>query len=164
MVSKNNYGAIEIVHRFTLRIVWLYLIGLLGDSYFGLTEQNVVLNSIYIQLFTLFDYTRNGIFFAPVFLALGAWKAKQSGTIKSAKVSAICFVISLGMMFLEGILLQEFKLPRHDSMYVFLVPAVYYLFHLLLLQRGRGGPYLRQLSTWMYNPASYFNRMGTWCG
>lgn len=43
-----------------------------------------------------------------------------------------------------------FKLPRHDSMYVFLIPAVYYLFHMLLWQKGRTGFDLRALSTWIY--------------
>ncbi|WP_019120933.1 serine racemase VanT catalytic subunit [Brevibacillus massiliensis] len=131
---------------------FLYLIGLLGDSYFGLAEQNALLHSVYTSMFTLFDYTRNGLFFAPVFLALGAWTARASEQKIPAGVSAICFALSLGMMFIEGMMLHALHLPRHDSMYVFLIPAVYFLCQLLLLPQGEGsrGRYLRQVSTWIY--------------
>ena len=38
----------------------LYVIGLLGDSYYGITEQSVLLKNIYDMLFQISDYTRNG--------------------------------------------------------------------------------------------------------
>ncbi|MGO4371667.1 acyltransferase family protein [Paenibacillus sp. MCAF20] len=37
----------------------LYAIGLLGDSYYGLTATNDTLLKLYDVMFTLFDYTRN---------------------------------------------------------------------------------------------------------
>lgn len=45
----------------------LYLAGLLGDSYFGLVRGVPVLSDIYEAM----GYTRNGLFFAPLFLLLG---------------------------------------------------------------------------------------------
>ncbi|MCM1190591.1 MAG: serine racemase VanT catalytic subunit [bacterium] len=51
--------------------VLLYLFGLFGDSYYGLTEKIPVLKTVYEAMFRLFSYTRNGLFLAPVFLTLG---------------------------------------------------------------------------------------------
>mgnify|MGYP001069472052 CR=1 FL=1 len=51
----------------------LYLIGLLGDSYYGLVQKVPALETIYEALFHVFSYTRNGLFLAPVFLVLGMW-------------------------------------------------------------------------------------------
>lgn len=129
----------------------LYVIGLLGDSYYGLAERSVGLSSAYAAMFTWFDYTRNGLFFAPVFLALGAYAAQQSGKSRPADVYGISFLLTMALMFAEGIMLHKLGMPRHDSMYVFLVPAVYCLFQWLRWQRGtNGGRFVRQLSTWIY--------------
>lgn len=43
----------------------LYLVGLFGDSYYGIVGRLPVVKKFYDLLFQLFDYTRNGIFFAP---------------------------------------------------------------------------------------------------
>lgn len=55
----------------------LYLVGLLGDSYFGLVQGLPPLETIYGFFFQFCSYTRNGLFFAPLFLALGAWCARS---------------------------------------------------------------------------------------
>lgn len=128
----------------------LYMIGLLGDSYFGLTIQSPRLHTIYMQMFTIFDYTRNGLFFSPLFLVLGARLATNPRPLRPVRESAVCFAIALSLMIAEGVLLERIAWPRHDSMYIFLVPAVYYLFQLLLSQRGKSSRHLRQISTWMY--------------
>ena len=47
----------------------LYLIGLFGDSYYGLIGEESFVYSIYQGLFHLFEYTRNGLFYTPVFLS-----------------------------------------------------------------------------------------------
>ena len=48
----------------------LYLIGLFGDSYYGLAEQ---LSGVrcFTHSFLVSDHTRNGIFFAPLFFRAG---------------------------------------------------------------------------------------------
>ena len=53
----------------------LYLIGLFGDSYYGITEKISGLNSFYQFVFQVSDYTRNGVFFAPLFFILGGFIA-----------------------------------------------------------------------------------------
>ena len=50
----------------------LYLIGLFGDSYYGLTAALPPLAAAYEAGFQVFSYTRNGLFMAPLFLLLGA--------------------------------------------------------------------------------------------
>ena len=47
--------------------VLLYIIGVFGDSYFGITAMNKITRIIYEFVFNIFDYTRNGLFYAPVF-------------------------------------------------------------------------------------------------
>lgn len=61
------------------------------------------------------------------------------------------FIMSMGMLLIEGIVLHAYGLPRYDSMYIFLVPVAYVLFLLLLLQKkGGNGKVLREFSTWIY--------------
>ncbi len=60
--GKENAVAVSIL---------LYVIGLLGDSYFGLVRVSPLLSKVYDGMFTCFSYTRNGIFMAPLFLLLG---------------------------------------------------------------------------------------------
>ena len=57
----------------------LYLIGLGGDSYYGLTAQLPALDALYGGLFRLCSYTRNGLFLAPLFLLLGARESGWAG-------------------------------------------------------------------------------------
>lgn len=57
----------------------LYVIGLFGDSYYGIVEKIPFLKRVYGCMFEVFDYTRNGIFFGPVFFVLGGDCPKTSG-------------------------------------------------------------------------------------
>ncbi|WP_429843660.1 serine racemase VanT catalytic subunit [Brevibacillus sp. FIR094] len=129
----------------------LYGIGLLGDSYFGFAQMNPYVDSFYQSMFTLFDYTRNGIFFAPVFVVMGGMIAN---TRRRKKKKVAPYAIGLGlfgsMLVMEGLLLHAYQLQRHDSMYIFLIPCMYFLFQLLLFWKGRNRPALRKLSLYVY--------------
>ena len=74
----------------------LYLIGLGGDSYYGLVSQIPLLRTLYDGIFTLCGYTRNGLFFAPLFLLLGA-----AGRRWNQKLSLAGFFLSLAAMSAE---------------------------------------------------------------
>lgn len=65
-------GKVMNIRGITVTAGILYLIGLLGDSYFGLTEKIPVVSAIYEKGFRISSYTRNGLFLAPIFLVLGA--------------------------------------------------------------------------------------------
>lgn len=112
----------------------LYLIGLGGDSYYGLVSQIPALKQMYDGIFALCSYTRNGLFFAPLFLLLGAVGVQ----IKSLKLSGLGFVASLGLMTAEGLWLHSLDVQRHDSMYLMLPVCMVFLFSLLRgCNRGR---------------------------
>lgn len=112
----------------------LYLIGLGGDSYYGLVSQIPALKQMYGGIFALCSYTRNGLFFAPLFLLLGAAGIQ----IKSLKLSGLGFVVSLGLMTAEGLWLHSLDVQRHDSMYLSLPLCMVFLFSLLRgCNRGR---------------------------
>jgi alanine racemase len=127
----------------------LYFIGLFGDSYYGLIKNNSILNGFYILLFQISDYTRNGVFFAPVFFLLGGWTADCQSCLGQT-TARIMFVLMMLFMLAEGIILHQFHLQRHDSMYFFLVPSMYFLFHILLHFRGERHNWMRNLSLLIY--------------
>lgn len=123
----------------------LYLIGLGGDSYYGLISKFPVLPSLYGGIFTLFDYTRNGLFFAPLFLLLGAEGAQWNW-----RVSIAGFLLSLAGMSAEGFLLRGLEWQRHDSMYLFLPLCMVFLFSLLLSANCGQDKRARRLSMLVY--------------
>lgn len=127
----------------------LYVIGLGGDSYYGLVSQTDGLKNFYDFLFGISSYTRNGIFFAPMFLTLGAWirsSRKQTGR----RQITLGLIFSTIFLFAEGMLLYSFKLQRHDSMYISLIPCMYFLFQMLLLENGKSNKNLRSISLIIY--------------
>lgn len=127
----------------------LYLIGLFGDSYYGLAERLPALKSIYTNFFSIFAYTRNGIFFAPLFFVLGCALRRKNYTLRPRKaIPALCG--SLLLLMGEGWLLKHFHLQRHDSMYVMLIPSVYFLFCILKMIRGKRLKSCAELSMIVY--------------
>lgn len=129
--------------------VILYIIGMLGDSYYGFLEKLPLLKNFYGYIFEVSDYTRNGVFFAPVFFILGGIIANKSVSI-SSKNSLIGFLISFTLMFCEGIILHNLGVQRHDSMYIMLLPCMYFLFTALTFFKGNRVRFLRTSSLIIY--------------
>lgn len=127
----------------------LYLIGLFGDSYFGLAEMAPAVKGFYGLVFQIADYTRNGLFFAPIFFVLGGMLANRRAL--PLKKNIVGFAVSFVFLFGEAMLLRHYKLQRHDSMYVFLPICMYFLFGALSYWRGgRRKRRLRSLSLIVY--------------
>lgn len=101
----------------------LYLLGLMGDSYYGFAARVPFLKAFYEGLFTVSSYTRNGLFFAPLFLLLGALCTRVH--LKWAWLAAAGFFAA---MCAEAFLLKGAGAPRHDSMYVMLPLCMLALF------------------------------------
>lgn len=130
----------------------LYLIGLFGDSYYGAAEQVPALVKVYDVLFMVSSHTRNGLFYAPVFLAMGAGHAGK-GTCTGRggiSVNMTGLILSAVLMTAEGLQLHRLNLQRHDSMYIMLLPVMFFLFRILLSVRCKPAKILRTVSTWIY--------------
>lgn len=126
----------------------LYLIGLMGDSYYGLTEKIPLLENCYESMFQVFTYTRNGLFFAPLFLLLGyeaavktQFNKEAAGSIQedgnTLRKSRFFFFGTLLLMCGEGLGLHILGWQRHDSMYLLLPFCMQGLFAMLLI-KGAG--------------------------
>lgn len=126
----------------------LYLLGLLGDSYWGLTAAIPGVSVVYEAGFQLFGYTRNGLFLAPLFLLLGVQMGQKP--CGRAPAHAAGFLLSLLLMTAEGFTLRVAGLPRHDSMYLLLPVCMVCLYRLLLAWNRRSSKFLRTTSTGIY--------------
>lgn len=134
----------------------LYVIGLFGDSYYGLIEKVPALKAVYGFLFQISSYTRNGLFLAPLFLVLGAWMAEAGQKRDDKEVSerllffGSLFALSFALMTGEAFLLRHFELQRHDSMYLLLVPAMFFLYRILQSIPQKSSGTFRAAATWIY--------------
>lgn len=153
--------------------LFLYAAGLLGDSYFGLADKIPFLHTAYEAMFTVFSYTRNGLFMAPLFLVMGVWagnylsvpygtrRVSEAGcgghryfpgrSLSPALFYGVCLALSLAACTAEAFLLRNQGLQRHDSMYLFLVPAVLFLYLLLCAMPEKPShKELRTICLWIY--------------
>ena len=122
---------------------------MLGDSYYGLVSEVPFFKIVYEGIFQVSSYTRNGIFFAPVFLWLGVLLA--NGKIKISREHArVGFVVSMAAMLAEGFLSFHFQWQKHNSLFFLLLPVMFYLFELLLSMRGKEIACARELSMYIY--------------
>lgn len=127
--------------------VFLYLIGLLGDSYYGLIAGVSPVSAIYAWGFNIFTYTRNGLFFAPLFLLMGACISHTG--IKKPLPNLAGFILFFIIMAAEGFTLRHLCLQRHDSMYLSLPFCIYFLYRLLCRDR-KAKKFCRKTATWIY--------------
>ena len=126
-----------------------YAIGLLGDSYYGIVKDIPVVSSIYDGIFQISSYTRNGIFFAPIFILLGALTAIYRIRIPK-RICRLGLAVSLLFLLAEGYLTYSNQLQKHNSMYLFLLPALFFLFRLLLTAPGQAPGWIRNGSMLLY--------------
>lgn len=127
----------------------LYLVGTLGDSYYGLVKSVGFIDNLYELIFRVSSYTRNGIFYAPIFLWLGVLAAQKERERKPWTGLAV----SLVLMLAEGLFTYRMGWQKHNSMYIMLVPVMYFLFALLLDMGGKKDSSfqrLREVSLWVY--------------
>ncbi len=147
-----------LVNNFSFKISFivtlaLYIIGIFGDSYFGIIENINSIDIFYRHLFEVFDYTRNGIFFAPIFIILGFKLSKLYNLDKkdmSCNNDLKLFILFFTIFAIEATLLKINNIPKHDSMTIFLVPSVYFMFKLCLNFKNKNMKNLRNLSLYIY--------------
>lgn len=127
----------------------LYIIGVFGDSWYGAVQNVPVLSDIYDGFFAASSYTRNGVFFAPLFLVLGAYMSRLKSRPKG-KASLILSAAALGLMTAEGFILRAADFLRHDSMYLMLPFYVFFFYGFLLSLEVPPNPKARNLSKYIY--------------
>lgn len=127
----------------------LYLVGLLGDSYYGLTAALPPLRALYDGLFQWFDYTRNGLFFTPVFLLLGGLLAGRESR-RSARWYGLGLALSLVLLLAEGAVVKALSLARFDALYLSLPLCLWFLIAWLRALPLPAAPGLRRWSLAVY--------------
>ena len=80
---------------------------------------------------------------------MGAWLQQRPNNLSRQSV-IIGLLISLTLLIAEGLLLRSLGLPRHDSMYLSLIPCFFFLSQLLLSWEIEPAPRLRKLAMWIY--------------
>ena len=128
--------------------ILLYIIGVFGDSYYGITIMNQITKNIYELIFNIFDYTRNGLFYVPIFICLG--HIIKAGTRKTTKFDLLYALLFFILMSVEGSILHYYNLQRHDSMYLFLLPLMYFLFCYLMDRSKTSNKKIRNIATYIY--------------
>jgi serine/alanine racemase len=129
----------------------LYLIGLLPQTYFGLMEplRNVTfIWSILKTVQKLMQTTRNGIFEGFIFMALGMYYAHNPIRLK-LKSAFLGFITSFIFLFAEYSTLNTLGWAREHDMYIFLVPAVFFMLYIAVnvkLNDSTVYKHLRELS------------------
>lgn len=110
----------------------LYIIGLGGDSWSGVFGNIEMLKPLYKYIFIVFGGTRNGIFFAPLYLSVGTFLYHRKDRFGEHKKSRwFVLIISLVCLLVEGYVLQTFFAPNHTSMYLFLPLVMLSLFPII---------------------------------
>ena len=174
------FAVMMLLKKFPARTVFgitilLYLIGAGGDSYYGIAARIPALEHMYDVIFTVSSYTRNGIFYAPIFLLMGQMLRERKASIEKTEntagtartdsrtgrknstvrdistgwnIAGLC--ISLTLMLIEGYLTFSLDLQRHNSMYLFLPSVMYFLFRLLLSVPGYAPGWTRDVSMIVY--------------
>lgn len=135
--------------------VVLYIIGLMGDSYYQVIKtagENNFLGFMVSQYDVLFGKTRNGLFMGVIFVLIGAAFSQNKICLKPIH-AVLGFFISMCLLLAEVYVVHHYKLSKSTNMYIFLVPATIYIFDILLkikLKDRKMYPQLRVVGTLIY--------------
>lgn len=128
----------------------LYLIGLFGQSWYGMGasffESEGVRNVLNV-LNGIFGGTRNGLMVGFVFVSTGVFLAQRK-TLPSFTASLFGFFLSLALMGLEILFLVKMNWILGYDAYLFLLPCNYFLFCLVGRISGEETPSCRRFRIW----------------
>lgn len=112
-------------------VVWIalvcYVIGCLGESYYGFFAENEMVITLAEKYFALFWSTRSGLFFGFFFFALGAYLQKVRWTMSRRK-AAVALAVSFVLMGVEILTLRLLGVARDYNLYFALIPTTFFLF------------------------------------
>lgn len=141
----------------------LYVIALLGQSYYGLLtplrNASAGFDDVQALYFRIFYTTRNGVFEAPLFVSLGYMLSGETGTASGKKIRD--FIPALAAFFAleiaEAELVRAFGLAREADFYIttpFLCCVIFQIF--VRINAGEGPAaekrygFLRELAAYIY--------------
>ena len=133
----------------------LYVIGLLGDSYYGVIAplENIAIGKLLIKGYMyMFKTTRNGVFMGFIYVLIGAVLSNCKIRFKTG-TSVIGLAVSMLFLFAEVFLLRHYHIPIENNMYVFLLPASFFLFSLAVSVELKDRPiyaHLRSIGMMIY--------------
>ena len=134
----------------------LYLFGLCGDSYAMLAQKAEPVRQAFDVLSNAFFYTRNGVFFAPLFLLTGSVignrvrNACERQRPTNTRIFWTGFAFSLALLGVERFSLRGITFAPRDNMFISLIPCTVFLTLALSSIKLRPKPVLRRLSMWIY--------------
>ena len=118
------------IKKLMLAAFVLFVIGLFGESYYGLIKDVEVVNSFYQTIFAFMLTTRNGLFFGFFFVAMGAYLAKKPQLLPTM-TSRRWLILSLGLLAAESLALHYLSDPIDHNLMFGLIPVAYFLFQYL---------------------------------
>lgn len=143
-------------------LFFLFLAGLLAQSYYGLLEiwiggGGLVWDALRL-LKKIMVTSRNGIFFGSFFIYMGGWTARRYREIH-LDTWMIWFGAAISVMLLgcEEVWLQRLEFVREGDMYVMLVPSAFFLLMASLrISLKKDMVFWRKMSMNMYFIHLYF--------
>ena len=106
----------------------LYLIGMAGNLYGDVWMSIPGVSTLFSNYIKVFVTTRNGLFFGTIFVSLGAYLAKHEIPSQTNQLSLLTG-ISIALYIMECMLLKiNGRITDLSSMYLMLVPCVFFLF------------------------------------
>lgn len=104
----------------------IYIIGLFGDTYYGVISATSPLKKVYDIYLSFFETTRNGLFFGLLFVAIGVY-IKKNNKKMSMKKSTLGLVFSLVGLFMEAYFISYLGVALDYNIYLFAVPTIFFL-------------------------------------
>lgn len=111
---------------FTLLIL-LFILGVLGDSYYGLSMTIPYLSTFKTTLFQFINTTRNGVFFAPLFIYTGILIKQFQPNIKMQTLLISIFIILI-LSFIEIFFLRNQGWARDYNLTFLIYPLSVFSF------------------------------------
>ena len=142
------------IKRIVIIGIVLYFIGLLDQSYYGLLiplDNNGNIIEILNCYNDIFITTRNGLFEGVLFIAMGAYFSNC--TIEKKKLHIWGIIGSISLLFLETFMVRVLNLKKDGDMYIFLIPAVYFIFAFIVssdIKASINYVFIRKISSIVY--------------
>ena len=143
----------------------LYLIGMSGNLYADILAQIPGISTAYDAYVNLFVTTRNGLFFGMIFVSLGCFSTLYQTKLETNQIS-IYSAIAFVLLVMECLILKlNDRIQDLSSMYLMLLPCIYFLFVRLLKVEMKHKPMyhtFRVLSLLIYVSHILFAQLFIW--